>query len=129
MAEKGKIKVIKDGTGGIVTDRNGNDLEFIQHNHKELCLNVGDEVKFDTITVKLGTAPIAANVERITAGTIVNVDGLGMGIIEERRTMKRINFHQPFAAEAGIRAGEVVKYNLICTDKGELAVNLSGVGE
>jgi len=129
MAEKGKIRVINDGSGGIVVDKKGDEYQFNQPNHRELCLNSDDAVKFDLITLKEGSAPVAVNVERLTAGTITALDASGFGRIEENKTLKPVNFFQPFPAESGIKVGDVVRYSLICTAKGELAVNLTGVGE
>jgi hypothetical protein len=129
MAEKGKIKVIKDGSGGIVTDKKGVDYEFTQPNYQALCLGEGDEVKFDLINLRTGTPAAAVNVERLTAGTILEVDATGNGRLSENKTQKVINFFQPFPTECGCKVGEIVKYNLINTPKGELAVNLTGVGE
>lgn len=130
MAEKGKIKVINAGSGGIITDPKGTtEYAFTQPNHMELCLNVGDRVKFDLVTLKPGTPPAAVNVERITAGVVVSVDGTGGGIIEERQSLKKVPFYQPFTAESGIEVGDVVRYSLICVKGSELAVNLTEVVE
>lgn len=129
MADKGKIIVINDGTGGIIEDpKSKTQFPFTQPNHKELCLNVGDKVKYDIVTPP-GAKAAAVNVERITAGTVVGVDGLGGGFIEERQTQKKVPFYQPFASETGIEVGDIVRYSLICTAKGELAVNLTEVVE
>lgn len=126
MAEKGKIKVINNGSGGIITSGYGSsEYSFDQPNHQQLCLNEGDKVKFDVVTLEPGTAPVAVNVQRITAGTIVNLDGQGGGLIEERQSSKKVPLYQPFSTESGLKVGDIVRYNLIPTDSGELAVNLS----
>lgn len=130
MADKGKIIVINDGTGGIIEEpRTKIQYSFTQPNHVELCLNVGDKVKFEPVTVKAGTPPAAVNVERITAGVVTTVDGNGGGTIEERQTQKSVSFFQPFTTETGIAVGDVVRYSLINTKNGELAVNLTEVDE
>jgi cold shock CspA family protein len=129
MADKGKIIIINDGSGGIIEDpRTKTQFAFTQVNHAALCLNVGDRVKYECVTTKEGKV-LATNVERITAGTVTSVDGLGGGTIEERQTMKKVPFYQPFTAEAGIEVGDVVRYSLINTKDGELAVNLTEVVE
>jgi hypothetical protein len=128
-AEKGKIKVINAGSGGIITDSRGTvEYEFLQPNHKELCLNVGDKVKYELISAKAGTVAVAVNVERITAGVVVSVDGHG-GVIEERQTQKKVKFFQPFARESGLTPGDIVRYSLINAADGEIAVNLTEVDE
>ena len=129
MADKGKIIIINDGSGGIIEDPKSKlQYSFTQPNHKELCLNVGDKVKYDIVTLA-GAKPAAVNVERITAGTVTSVDGQGGGTIEERQTLKKVPFYQPFTAETGIEVGDVVRYSLICSKNGELAVNLTEVVE
>ena len=130
MADKGKIIVIDDGSGGIIEDpKTKVQYKFSQPNHKELCLNIGDKVKFDVVMPKGAAEEVAVNVERITAGTVVDLDGLGNGTIEERQTLKKVKFFQPYTTEEGIEVGDIVRYSLICTAKGELAVNLNEVIE
>lgn len=131
MADKGKVKdVVLDGNG-IVTTKDGTDYPFTHIYFKELCLNVGDEVKFDIVTVKAGEKPMALNVERLTAGTINSYDPItSSGDLTEKKSMKKIKFYQPFAAELGYKVGDDVRYSLIKSADGqELAVNLTGVGE
>lgn len=130
MAEKGKIIVIKDGSGGIVNDpKTGTDYSFAQAYHKELCLGAKDRVKFDILIPKGVATAVAVNVERITAGTVLSTDGLGNGVIEERQSKKAVNFYEPYAVDLGIDVGDIVRYTLINSAKGELAVNLSEVVE
>lgn len=129
MADKGKIIVINNGEGGIVENKKGEQYKFTQPNHVALCLNAGDIVKFDLAVIKDGMEPVALNVERLTAGTIVAVDAMGLGTLEENKTLKRVNFYQPFPIETGVKIGDLVRYSLVSTDKGELAVNLTGIGE
>ena len=130
MADKGKIVVIKDGEGGIIKHpKTGVEYGFAQANHKQLCLNVGDKVKFDLLSIKGGTTECAVNVERITAGVVLSVDGAGSGFLAERQTDKKVAFYQPFSTEQAISVGDVVRYTLIPTDRGELAVNLVEVDE
>ncbi|MFM2018060.1 MAG: hypothetical protein RL007_1716 [Bacteroidota bacterium] len=131
MAEKGKIKIIKDTDGGIVIDPRTNlEYTFTQKYHKELCLGVGDRVKFDILAIPGTTTTVAVNVERITAGTILTYDSAnGTGTIEERVSKKTINFYEPYAKDMGIDLGDIVRYTLLNTAAGELAVNLTEVVE
>jgi hypothetical protein len=131
MADKGKVKDIADSGNGIVTSKEGVDYSFTHVYHKELCLNVGDEVKFDLVAVKAGAAQVALNVERLTAGTITAYDSYnGTGQLTEKKSNKVITFYQPFANELGYKVGDDVRYSLIKSLNGqELAVNLTGVGE
>ncbi|MCK6639859.1 MAG: hypothetical protein L6Q81_07210 [Bacteroidia bacterium] len=131
MAEKGKVKVIKDTDGGIVVESRTNlEYTFSQKNHKELCLGVGDRVKFDIVAIPGTTTSVAVNVERITAGTVLSFDSAkGTGTIEERVSKKTINFYEPYAKDMGIDVGDVVRYTLLNTAAGELAVNLTEVVE
>ena len=125
MADKGKVIVINDGNGGIINDpKSGVDYAFTQPHHKALSLNVGDSVVYDAIDFKNGTPAVAANVERICQGTVISHDGKGNGVIEERGSKKAINFYQPHAVEQRIDVGDDVRYTLINSTKGELAVNL-----
>lgn len=131
MAEKGKVKIIKDTDGGIVIDSKTNtEYTFKQVYHKELCLNVDDRVKFDILAVPGTTTSVAVNVERITAGTVLTFDpSTGTGTIQERVSKKTINFYEPYCTEMGIEPADVVRYTLLNTSKGEIAVNLSEVVE
>src|SRR5687768_13945514 len=104
MADKGKVKDIGDSGNGIVTAKDGVDYNFTHAYFNELCLNVGDEVKFDLVTVKPGSAPTALNVERLTAGTITAYDAItGTGSLTEKKSNKVISFYQPFANELGYK--------------------------
>jgi len=131
MAEKGKIKIIKDTEGGIVIDsKTNNEYTFKQPYHKELCLNVGDRVKYDILAVPGTTTSIAVGVERITAGAVLTFDSAtGTGTIQERVSKKTINFYEPYCTDLGIKVGDIVRYTLLNTVKGEMAVNLVEVVE
>lgn len=131
MADKGKVKDIKDDGNGIVTDKQGVDYTFTHMYHKELCLNPGDEVKFDIVAIRAGAPAMALNVERLTAGTITMYDPItATGDLIEKKSNKKIRFYQPFATELGYKVGDDVRYSLIKSSDGqELAVNLTGVGE
>lgn len=135
MAEKGKIVgPIKEGTGGIVMDKGGNQLEFNQPYLKELNLNEGDIVRFDRASV--GGKPVANNVVRATVGTIatINDDNCTGTILEKEPNPKKfasdgkpnvIPFYQANARELGLMVGDTVHYNLILTRDGNtLAVNV-----
>jgi hypothetical protein len=131
MADKGKVKDIVIDGEGIVTAKDGVDYTFKHLYFKELCLNVGDEVKFDIVTIRPGEKPQALNVERLTAGTITSYDpATATGDLTEKKSLKKIRFYQPFATELGYKVGDDVRYSLIKSGDGqELAVNLTGVGE
>lgn len=130
MADKGKVKGIDNGSGGIVTSKQGVDYSFTQPYHKELCLNVDDEVKFDLIVLKAGSPEVAMNVSRLTAGTVKMYDtATGFGELLENKSLKKIKFYQPYPTANGIKIDDDVRYDLINTATGELAVNLRGVGE
>ncbi len=132
MADKGKVKDVNTNGDGIVTAKDGIDYPFAHLYFKELCLNIGDEVKFDIVTVKAGDKPRALNVERLTAGTINSYDPItSTGELTEKKSLKKIKFYQPFATELGYKVGDDVRYALVKSLDGtqELAVNLTGVGE
>lgn len=130
MADKGKVKSVQDGTGGIVTSKQGVDYSFTQPYHKELCLNVDDEVKFDLLLLKAGSPEVAINVSRLTAGTVKMYDiATGFGELLENKSLKKIKFYHPHPTANGLKIDDDVRYDLIYTSIGELAVNLRGVGE
>lgn len=125
MADRGKVIVINDGTGGIITDPKTNtDYTFTQPYHKQLCLNVGDTVEYELLDLKNGTPVTAYNVQRICQGTVLSYDGKSNGVIEERASKKQINFYQLNATAQRIDVGDDVQYILINTAGGDLAVNL-----
>ncbi|MCX6312546.1 MAG: hypothetical protein NT084_13035 [Bacteroidetes bacterium] len=116
---KGKIKTIKNDPGTasnnqiIMTDnKTGLDIAFtIPVDAAAMNLNVGDEVRYDTVP---GTTNQIAYVERICSGTVAAVGAdNGSGVISEKLTGKQINFYQPFLKELGIKIGTAVKYNLV----------------
>lgn len=133
MAEKGRIGVIKDGTGGIVMDKNGNSLEFSQPYLAELNLNQGDIVRFDRASI--GGKEVANNVVRSTVGVISSINPDNQtGYITEKEPNKLtvetvkpklIPFFQPNIKELGIAVGDMVHYSLILTRDGQtMAVNV-----
>jgi hypothetical protein len=87
-------------------------------------------VKFDILAIPGTTTTVAVNVERITAGTVLTFDATkGTGTIEERVSKKSINFYEPYSKDMGIEVGDIVRYTLLNTSAGELALNLSEVVE
>ncbi|HTL81010.1 MAG TPA: hypothetical protein VL651_04870 [Bacteroidia bacterium] len=134
MAEKGHIKDIKDGSGGNVIDKGGNDLSFSQVYYNELCLGVSNLVLFDRVTD--GDVDYAANVTRVNFGTIatINADGIS-GTVQEKApnpssppggVAATLNFYQPNLKQLGLQVGDQVKYTTILTLKGvQMAVNVS----
>ena len=130
--------IIKDDTGGSVTitisdDRTGKELSFTQLYYNELCLNVGDMVRFQLADVKGQKEPIVVSVERVTVGTVKSIAADGTrGIISERESDKQIAFFQPNLAALHIRVGDFVRYDLVRSqrDKGaEIAVNVREIGD
>lgn len=144
MAEKKKIKGIKDGTGsgdgasavitvgdvnpprtgGGTTTAAAPDLMFEQAGHKALCFNVGDIINIESIVV--GGATVITGARRIVRGTVLATANNNSGTIEENKSNKVINFRQPYLKELGIMAGSEVRYDLIpdLVAGGEIAVNV-----
>ncbi|CAN5401826.1 hypothetical protein BH09BAC5_BH09BAC5_04930 [soil metagenome] len=140
MADKKKIKGIKDGTGtemnGIITvgDVNppkagvaaGPDEIFTQYGYKALCFNVDDVINTDSIVDVAGKSSIV-QARRIQRGTVTSVNASNdSGTISENKTGKTINFHQSFCAELSIIVKAEVKYDLVYdfASGGEMAVNV-----
>lgn len=109
----------------ITAENSGVDLDFNIPFHTAMLLNVGDLVRFEVINGKRGTPDIPVYVERIPSGVVasINPDGAS-GIINERISSKPIAFYQSHLAELGIKVGDNVKYTLIYTSSGEMAVNV-----
>ncbi|HEU4717584.1 MAG TPA: hypothetical protein VFU15_07115 [Bacteroidia bacterium] len=137
MAEKGRIKVIKDSSGGTLTDKGGNDLDFTQIYITELFLNEGDVVRFDRATIN--GKPAAINVVHQTIGTITAInDDNCTGIIQEKEpnpnklgkgVPPNIPFYTPNLKELGFLVGDLVHYQLLYTKAGDIvAVNLVEAG-
>jgi hypothetical protein len=137
MAEKKKIKVIKDnpGDGASITCTGidpktgapvGPDETFNQPNYKALCFNVGDLINTESIAV--GGVSTIVLARRISRGTIltVNTDGVS-GTIEENRSKKVINFYETNLKDVGIAPTTEVNYDLIpnLISGGEVAVNVA----
>jgi hypothetical protein len=148
MAQKGKVKGIRDNTGGgdgatmatssetatataptaivtIVDAKSGMELEYEQPNYKGLLFNVDDLIRYETINVPGAAKPIVVSARRFQAGTITSITDACTGVLTEKITGKTINFYQPSLKELGITAGASVKYDLVPGLKGEeIAVNV-----
>lgn len=148
MAQKGKIKIIKDSSGGgdgatmatssgtavetaptaiitIVDAKSGTELEFEQPNYKGLLFNVDDLIRYETINIPGAAKPIVISARRFQAGTVTSITDACSGVITEKITGKTINFYQPSLKDLGIAAGASVKYDLVPGLKGEeIAVNV-----
>jgi hypothetical protein len=145
MAEKKKVKNIKDGTGAgdgatitvgdvsTSTTSGGTavattpDIMFDQPNFKALCFNIGDILNVETILLAGSTTPTVVTARRIQRGTVLTTNTTNNGgTIEENKSKKVINFSQAYLKETGIMAGTEVKYDLIQDYKtgGEIAVNV-----
>jgi hypothetical protein len=142
MAEKKKIKNIKDGTnageGATITVGDANpprtsggttaapapDMMFEQFGHKALCFNVDDIINTESVLVD-GVAVIVG-ARRIVRGTVLATANNNSGTISENKSNKTINFRQPYLKELGILAGSEVRYDLIpdLVAGGEIAVNV-----
>ena len=130
----GSIKDDTGGSGGTVTltiteEHTGREVTAVQPYYKELCLNVGDTVRFEEIEAKDSTGKrttFATGVSRVTVGTVnfINADG-NTGIIFEKDNNKKIPFFQTNLAKLKIKTGDFVRYDLVLSLRGvETAVNL-----
>lgn len=144
MAEKKKIKSIKDNTGSgdgatitvgdVSTTSSGGtavattpDIMFDQPNFKALCFNLGDIINVETITLAGTTDPTVVKARRIQRGTVLSTGTDNKtGTIEENKSKKVISFYQAYLKELGIVVGTEVKYDLVPDYKtgGEIAVNV-----
>jgi hypothetical protein len=141
MAEKKKIKNIKDGTGSgdgaqitvtdIVSGGGGSagtaavaEVTFDQPGYKALCFGIGDVINTESITV--AGASVIVSARRIQRGTVTAITSSNLGTISENKTNKNIAFDQPYVKEKGIAVGTEVKYDLVYDFKtgGEVAVNV-----
>lgn len=131
--------IIRDDTGGgTVTltfkdERSGKEHTFVQIYFNELCLNVGDTIRYQLVDIRGQKDPIVTAVERITVGTVKSVAADGTrGIIEERDSDKQIAFFQPNLTALRIKKGDFVRYDLVRSqrDKGaEIAVNVREIND
>lgn len=108
MAQRGKIKVLKEGEGGIIVDMFGAELEFSQPFLAELNLHEGDLVRFERFNIN--GKVIANNVVRVTIGTILSLNEDGnSGLILEKEHSKNspqpVAFYQPYLKELGFEVG------------------------
>jgi hypothetical protein len=146
MADKKKIKNIKDGTGSgdgatiTVVDLNpprtttpgtsatatAPDETFKHFGHKAMCFNVGDILNTESISVPGVATPIIVTARRIQRGTVLATADNTTGTIEENKSKKVINFFQPYLKEIGIVSGTEVKYDLVPDSSTglEIAVNV-----
>ncbi len=139
MAGKKKIKNIKDSTGSgdgaqiTVGDVNpprtgsvaGPDETFEQIGYKALCFNIDDIINTESIILPGTTTSVIVNARRIQRGTVLTVNDDNTGTIEENKSLKTINFKQPYAKDLVIGVGSEVKYDLVKTPTGgEIAVNV-----
>ncbi len=134
MAEKKKIKNIKDGTGSgdsgqiTVGDLKPNpapDQTFEQAGYKALCFNIGDIINTESVTPQGTTTSVIVKACRIERGVVITLNDDNTGTIEENKSLKTINFKQPYAQDLLINVGSEVKYNLVKTSAGgEIAVNV-----
>ncbi len=141
MAEKKKIKNIKDGTGAgdgaqiTVTDANpprsgataaapAVDQTFEQQGYKALCFNVNDIINTESISVN--GASVITGARRIQRGTVLTTTNNTGGTIEENKSNKVITFKQGMLKELNINVGTEVKYDLVYdfATGGEMAVNV-----
>jgi hypothetical protein len=147
MAEKKKIKNIKDNAGGsngasiTVNDLSATkpatsgtsttagavapDETFEQFGYKALCFNIGDIINTESIMLPGSATPTIVSARRIQRGTVLSIIDSTTGTIEENKSKKVISFTQPHFKEIGIAVGTEVKYDLIMTAAGtEMAVNV-----
>ncbi len=134
MAEKKKIKNIKDNSGsgdsalisvGDITPNPGPDQTFEQTGYKALCFNIGDILNTESVIPQGTTTSVIVKACRIQRGTVLTLNDDNTGTIEENKSLKTINFKQPYAKDLTIGVGSEVKYELVKTSTGgEIAVNV-----
>ena len=147
MAEKGHVKSIKDGGDGggavagtavalagedpttiiisVTSDRSGVQYDFNLPYFAAMNINIGDLVLFDVLDGGGNKPTVPVYMERIQQGTIksINADGAS-GTIAEKGSGAVINFYQAHLADLNIKAGDDVRYTLVNTGKGAIAVNV-----
>ena len=123
---KGTIKGINadNRTGTLVDNKTGDVYTYDQPFLKELGLELGSEVFYDT--VDLSGRFVAVTLDNVAKGTVSAINDSETGVITEFFTGREIRFKQPYIKEAGIVVGSAVKYEKINTGiDGEIAVLLT----
>jgi hypothetical protein len=111
-------------TGTLVDSKTGDTYTYDQPFFKELGLNTGTEVFYDT--VDLGGKFVAVTLDNVAKGEITSIMDAETGIVKELATGKEIKFRQPYVREAGITIGSLVKFEKInSSTDGETAVLLA----
>lgn len=119
---KGKIKTSTDNEHGIITLESGKDLNYVQPYSKELGLRVGMTVRLDVITDPKTLEKTGVNVQLYKKGIITGKDN-DTGMIAD------VNFgdipaYAPYMKEQGIISGTEVRYEILQSDTGPVAVYL-----
>lgn len=110
-------------TGTLADTKTGEVFTYDQPFLKELGLDIGSEVFYDT--VDLSGRLIAVTLDNVAKGTVTSIIDSETGTLTELASGKEIRFKQPYIKEAGIIVGSPVKYEKITTADGELAVLLT----
>ena len=110
-------------TGTLADTKTGEVFTYDQPFLKELGLDIGAEVFYDT--VDLSGRLVAVTLDNVAKGTVTSIQDPETGTLTEYSTGREIKFKQPYLKEAGIAVGSPVKYEKINTGIGELAVLLT----
>ena len=119
---KGKIITSKDNDHGIILNDNNKEIAYWQPFAKELGLKVGSRVRFDAVVDPKTKEKTAVNVELYKKGIITGKDNDTGMIIDEN--FGEIPVYEPMMEQQGIASGAFVKYDLVLSEKGVVAVNV-----
>ena len=117
---KGKIITSTDNEHGIVQSDSGKQIPYTQPFSKELMLQPNSVVRFDVVKDDKGNKT-AVNVELYKKGGITTGKDNDTGMIMDAN-FGRIPVATPMTAALGITDGALVKYDLLKTDSGMVAV-------
>jgi hypothetical protein len=123
---KGTIRGVNadNRTGTLMDSKTGDIFTYEQPFLKELGLDVGTEVFYDT--VDLGGKSVAISLDNVAKGTVSSILDAETGTLKELATGRELRFRQPYLREAGITIGSYVKFEKINTGTdGETAVLLT----
>jgi hypothetical protein len=121
---KGTIKMIRDNESGMIADSGGLEIPFNQPFLKELGLEVGIKVKYESVLID--GKPGGTSVLPLAKGKIITIKEGGDGSIMDKATGREINFKQPFIDQLDIVVDSKVNFEKITLPDGTvMAVALS----